>query len=326
MPFISVIIPNYNHGRFLRQRIETVLCQTFQDFELLILDDASTDNSRTIIEEYKDHPKVSHILYNETNSGSPFLQWKKGIERAGADWTWIAESDDFAHPEFLQTAVAAIMQHPSTGLFYCDASIVDENGRMQQKKFSDKKNHRFHTKKWSSSYFIKGIDEINEYLKLDCTINNVSSTLVNKQLAPDFIEELGRYKFYGDWFFYLKLAFQSDIYYCSESLNFYREHAQSHLNANTLVAPAKYESFKILQLLYDHPDIPEKKKLLDHFSVHHLNFGLLEEKLSTGLRTLYLYFKADKNLALKFMVNFFLIKVFRKKPNSYPVQKEPLQS
>ena len=64
-PLVSVIIPSYNHEKFLKERIDSVLNQTFQDFELIILDDLSPDNSREIIESYRAHPKVSHIIFNE---------------------------------------------------------------------------------------------------------------------------------------------------------------------------------------------------------------------------------------------------------------------
>lgn len=79
MPTVSVIVPNYCHAPYLEQRIESILQQTFQDFELILLDDCSTDGSREILERYRNHPKVSGIFYNERNSGSPFKQWKKGL-------------------------------------------------------------------------------------------------------------------------------------------------------------------------------------------------------------------------------------------------------
>src|SRR5215218_1678286 len=120
----SVIVPNFNHGGFLEQRIESILRQTFQDFELIILDDASTDNSMAIIEQYRNHPKVSHIIQNKTNSGSPFRQWIKGIDVALGNWIWVAESDDFADETFLQSAADAIANNPTIGLYYCDTIFV----------------------------------------------------------------------------------------------------------------------------------------------------------------------------------------------------------
>ena len=93
-PLISIIIPNYNHALYLKQRIDSVLNQTFQDFELIILDDCSTDNSREIIERYRGNPKITQIIYNKKNSGGVFKQWIKGIEKVKGEYVWIAERDD----------------------------------------------------------------------------------------------------------------------------------------------------------------------------------------------------------------------------------------
>lgn len=117
MPTVSVIVPNYCHAPYLEQRIESILQQTFQDFELILLDDCSTDGSREILERYRNHPKVSGIFYNERNSGSPFKQWKKGLSKATGDYVWIAESDDFSSPCFLERCVRILDTRP-------DCSIV----------------------------------------------------------------------------------------------------------------------------------------------------------------------------------------------------------
>jgi len=95
-PFVSVIIPNYCHSRYLDERLTSVLNQTYPYFEIIILDDCSPDNgaSKAVIEKYRENPHVSHIIYNEVNSGSPFKQWQKGFDLAKGDYIWIAESDD----------------------------------------------------------------------------------------------------------------------------------------------------------------------------------------------------------------------------------------
>lgn len=73
-PTFSVIIPNYNHGRYLNQRISSVLNQTSQNFELILLDDASSDDSVDILMQFEKHPKVSIFIINRRNSGSTFKQ------------------------------------------------------------------------------------------------------------------------------------------------------------------------------------------------------------------------------------------------------------
>ena len=81
-PLVSIIIPNYNHAQYLEKRIDTVLNQTYQNIEVIILDDQSTDNSLEVIKKYRNHPKIAQIVVNERNTGNPFKQWDKGIRLA----------------------------------------------------------------------------------------------------------------------------------------------------------------------------------------------------------------------------------------------------
>jgi glycosyltransferase involved in cell wall biosynthesis len=121
---VSVIIPNYNHSKYLKQRIDSVLNQTFTDFELIILDDASTDCSREIIEDYTSlHPDILSY-YNKNNSGSPFAQWDYGVRIAKGDYIWIAESDDFASEFFLERTTALLDENNSLGFVYCESKVL----------------------------------------------------------------------------------------------------------------------------------------------------------------------------------------------------------
>src|ERR1700754_4049695 len=92
-PRVSVIVPNYNHERFLQRRLDTIFSQHYQEFEVIILDDRSGDGSLDILRKYSHHPKVSHNIYNAENSGSTFVQWRKGLQLAKGEFVWIAESD-----------------------------------------------------------------------------------------------------------------------------------------------------------------------------------------------------------------------------------------
>ena len=74
-PTVSVIVPNYNHQAFLKQRLDSILNQTYQDFEVLLLDDCSPDNSREILKAYAEEDDRITCYFNEVNSGSTFAQW-----------------------------------------------------------------------------------------------------------------------------------------------------------------------------------------------------------------------------------------------------------
>ena len=84
MPKVTIIVPSYNHSQFLNERLSTIINQTFQDFELIIIDDYSTDNSQEILQKFvtENQSKVSHFIINDKNSGSGYNSWKKGIARS----------------------------------------------------------------------------------------------------------------------------------------------------------------------------------------------------------------------------------------------------
>ena len=119
-PLVSIIIPNYNHSKFLQQRLDSVFNQTFQDFEVILLDDCSTDNSVDILKKYANHPKVSHLELNKQNSGSPFKQWQKGITMAKGTYIWIAETDDYCEFNFLDQMQAYDIFEMVILISFCD--------------------------------------------------------------------------------------------------------------------------------------------------------------------------------------------------------------
>lgn len=136
-PFFSVIIPNYNHAPYLHERIDSVLNQTFTDFEVILLDDKSQDDSRDILCSYQNNPHVAHIVLNDQNSGSTFKQWHKGFELSRGKYIWIAESDDFADVHFLQTAYDVIHKKENVTLVYFKSNIVDSNSTITHRHEPD---------------------------------------------------------------------------------------------------------------------------------------------------------------------------------------------
>ena len=210
MPVVSVIVPNYNHKRFLPQRLDSILRQTYQDFEIFILDDGSTDGSIDLIETFRRNPKVSQIIINNTNSGTPFKQWNKGIPLAKGKYIWIAESDDYAEPTLLEKLVAMAEQNENVGISFCNSRWVDDKG-VEGKSLS----------LYSDSFYKKGTDEIKMLLKFN-TIQNASATLIRTDLAKQYMPGIESYKSCGDWYLYIQVLKESNICYTSEILNNFR--------------------------------------------------------------------------------------------------------
>lgn len=214
MPTVSVIVPNYNHAPFLRQRIDSILGQSFQDFELILLDDCSTDGSRDIMEDYRDNPHVSHVVYGESNSGSAFRQWDKGIELAQGEWVWIAESDDYAEPTFLERLMAEVYKVPDCVLAYSATYWVDLQGqKLWETPASDKVN----------TY--DGRDFIRQKLAVCNSIANVSECIFRRDnFHPAESDRYEQMRLCGDWFFYVLLAEQGSVVEVEEPLSYYRQH------------------------------------------------------------------------------------------------------
>jgi len=225
MSVVSVIIPNYNHGRYLEKRIHSVLDQTFQDFEVIILDDASTDNSRDVIEHYRPHPKVADIVYNDRNSGSTFKQWNRGVRMARGEYVWLAESDDYADPGFLSVMVDVLDRHPNVGLAYCNSWHVDGPGKLGKQTSS---NYNCvtgpHNGDWSADLVLPGKEMIRRHLLKACTIFNASAVVFRKAA---YIQAGGAnegFRLAGDWDMYTRVLAQNDYAYVANPLNYHRSH------------------------------------------------------------------------------------------------------
>ena len=218
---VSVIIPNYNHASFLQQRIESVLHQSYQNFEIIILDDCSTDNSRDIIASYSSNKKISHIVYNATNSGSTFSQWKKGIALASGEYIWIAESDDYTHPDFLQTAMRRFSLS-NIALFFCRSVRVNEKG-IEDGNFDtwlSKVNLDF-----KQDFDISGTNLVKDALIKINVIVNASGVVFRKSAIHDFFKtNFTQFKYCGDWYFWTEIIQHGMIAYSANRLNFFRFH------------------------------------------------------------------------------------------------------
>ena len=133
MPKVSVILTSFNHAKFLRDSIESLLNQTFPDFELIIWDDSSTDESWSIINEYKD--TRIHAFHNEERMGSEIWGMNKAIaEVARGEFIAINHSDDIWESEKLEKQVVYLDSHPEIGAVFSHVQPINEEGASFTKK------------------------------------------------------------------------------------------------------------------------------------------------------------------------------------------------
>lgn len=213
-PMVSVIIPNYCHAPYLARRIESVLGQSYRDIEVIVLDDCSTDGSREVIERYRTDPRVTHVVYNEVNSGSPFVQWRRGFELARGKYIWIAESDDFSHPAFLERCVEQLEAHPECVAAHTLSRFVDSDGRPLGKEPAVRKRPPRVVE--GPRLIVHGLLMVNE-------IYNASMVVFRRDaLPPD--GNYSRYRYCGDWLFWMEMAFGGSVCTIFEPLNYFRRH------------------------------------------------------------------------------------------------------
>jgi glycosyltransferase involved in cell wall biosynthesis len=222
MPKVSVIIPNYNHERFLTERIDSVLNQTYRDFEVILLDDCSTDNSRRIISRYESHPLVRQTIFNESNSGSTFKQWNKGARVAQGEYLWFAESDDCAEPDFLAEMVPVLEEHPTVGVVKCQSRSIDLDGN-RGPIIEDAVLQR----DWSKPFVMAGAADCVEQLKWGISIFNASAALVRKKTYVEAGWADETFRMAGDWMTWARILARSDFAYIAKPLNLMRD-AHAH--------------------------------------------------------------------------------------------------
>lgn len=277
---VSVIIPNYNHAGYLKQRIDSILNQTYRDFELIILDDFSTDNSRDIIEEYTSRFPFIISYFNSSNSGSPFIQWDYGVGKAKGEFIWIAESDDFAEPTFLEKTTAIIVENENLGFVYCNSNMIDNQKHTEY--LSSEYNKRLDSSKWLHDYINKGKEELSDFLFLNCTIHNVSGVLFRKSkyIEAGFADQ--SMKLCGDWYIYIRIMLISDIAYISEPLNTLRLHSASTFNTYFISNIFLKEVLRIYFFVIKHIKISPKKLFLMAYSILYI----ISERIKYTFRAL----------------------------------------
>lgn len=226
-PLVSVIVPNYNHEKYLGQRLECIFNQTYPNFEVILLDDCSTDKSQEILLEYAKNQRVSHCIFNATNSGNTFIQWKKGIELAKGDYIWIAESDDFCELRFLEEVSKPLIENKEVALSYCQSNRVDENGLVtgSWKTHTDNLDLEL----FSKDFVLDGNLFIEKYLIYKNVIPNASALIIRKKVLSmlETINTDNELRYCGDWLLYFKIILNQKVSFCHQNLNNFRRHTKS---------------------------------------------------------------------------------------------------
>lgn len=237
-PKVSVIIPNYNHELYLDERIQSVLNQRYSNFEVIILDDSSKDNSYNVIEKYRNDPHISYVIYNEENSGSTFKQWAKGFSLAKGELIWIAESDDSCSPDLLQELVGEFEKDSNLVLAYSLSLFIDEYG-----------NHQKAANNVMNTVHLDGKDYIQRYMEFGNHIKNASCALFKKNVAININPIYTSYKGSGDRMFWILIAECGRVAIVDKYLNYFRRYSSTTTSKMTVSGTNHKEELKTYQYL-----------------------------------------------------------------------------
>src|SRR5437867_8743488 len=128
-PRVNIGMPVYNGERFLEEAIDSMLNQSFKDFELIISDNASTDRTQEICRAYLARDRRIRYFQNQTNLGAT-ANFNRVFELSSGEYFKLANADDLSAPDLLAKCVAVLDAHPEVVLCYPKTTIIDENGDM----------------------------------------------------------------------------------------------------------------------------------------------------------------------------------------------------
>lgn len=233
---VSAVVPNYNYEAFIGARLRSVFDQTFPLREVLVLDDASPDASVAVITATAAAAnRRIELIVNAGNSGSPFPQWRKGVTLARGDYVWIAEADDLAAPEFVESLVRR-MQASGAVLGFCDSRQIDEKDAPLGESYKPYINQE-EPGVFDRAFDMSGPEFLARHLAVKNVILNVSGVVFRRDALLDAFDAVGDalfdFRVAGDWRLYIELCRKpgSRVSYLPEAMNVHRRHRVSVTHA-----------------------------------------------------------------------------------------------
>ncbi len=231
-PRVTVGIPTFNRAGLLRQAIQSVLCQTFQDFEIVVSDDCSIDDTEAVVASFHD-PRIRY--HRTTTNLRPPRNWNECVRFAQGEFFALLPDDDVYCPQFLETMLAALGDHSDVAFAQCGYSSVDE----QLRPLATIQAH-------SSFLILHGEPALLWHLEhLSCI---PASVLFRRPLMLQI--GLWREDYWDDWAFIVRMAYRYGFVFVPQTLSANRVHSQ---NLNRVLYREKRDA--ILDLINQYADV-----------------------------------------------------------------------
>ena len=238
---ISVIVTNYNHAKYLGQRMESLSRQTYPNLEIIVVDNCSTDNSLEVLSRYKSDPRVKIVALGK-NVGN-INSSNMGVSLSRGKYFIFAEADDHNDPAQIELLHKAMEGNEQIAAAFCRSYMVDSEGKIFDEDF----NHRDRSfrEACSKDTIIPG-RSAQRFLLYSCIIPNFSAVLFRREYFDLAGGLTHRYQTCADWDFWFRMAQKGDLYYLSTPLNYFRRHRAS---AGTLLG-VELTVIEIMKMLY----------------------------------------------------------------------------
>jgi glycosyltransferase involved in cell wall biosynthesis len=254
MAEVSVCIPTYNGARFIAGAVRSVLNQSFRDFELVIVDDSSVDETATIIKSFDDDPRLRHFT-NPVRLGM-VGNWNRCVELSEGKYVCVFHQDDVMSPENLERKVAVLKSDPRIGLVYSKVEQIDSDGRSVE-------GYKFWTENSPEEDFVRdGLRYFEELIareNLICCPSVIARRECYEQLGPFD----SRLPFTADWEMWLRIAAFYDVAYVAQPLMSYRWHEDNETNNFTTSVRGLEQVYMAKRIVLDKfpARIPKAKEL-----------------------------------------------------------------
>jgi len=301
-PKVSVIIPTHNRAALVTEAINSVLTQTFKDFELIVVDDGSTDNTRDALKGYTDR---IHYIYQENQRRSEARN--TGIKAASGEYIAFLDDDDLWLPHKLEKQVTFLDANPDKGLVHTFTDAIDITGRLMEKERNGRL--QWYKKSMKLGYTYEGISRLGAIF--------LSSVLLRSRC----LEKVGLFdtvtEAYEDWDFGLRFASEYRIGIIPEFLVKFRIH-KVHTTVDEFTRGRINTSIKHFTLLNSRYDLPFRNQARVNFYMHLTNAYYIDLQLGMfrtyALKTLRLSPKMlfRSPLGLQFLFSILPLKVIRK--------------
>lgn len=254
---VTAVVPNYNHAQYLPQRLDSILGQTYPLIDILVLDDCSSDDSRSVIDAYvKRFPERIRAVYNTENSGNVFRQWQKGHSLANGDLVWICESDDFCEPTFVERLINAF-RDPSVMLAFGNIQFANSQGEY----FAGLDHYREDSERgiWDTRVIRPASEWFRGAFGVKNVIPNVGGSLWRRFEISDHVwEEASSYRVMGDWYLYSVIAGGGQIAYEPSSVSYFRIHDSNTSGSSAQSKPEYYKEYaRLMKSLKKRWEIPD---------------------------------------------------------------------